>query len=428
MLAPLRRAIAARVRPRVVASARRSRSLRDPEVLKRVRRLDGIDTSRWAVLDVMPREHGRVRGRGRLLDGSPALSTSPLPVVGGSVPPRATAGDQLMAPETVPALEWVDLEDVTVSSDGVVRHGTRLLGPVDVLDAIEVGGRLEGLGIRAHVGRDVLLEEPRRPAVAEAAILVTGVGGSDWYHWVVEQLPRLLLARRLPDEYRDWPLLVPAATLAAPAARAAIDLLRAGRAVVPIPVDGYVRARRLVWIDPPVFGPRDYRTGAWPHPHHAALHAPALTAVRDHVLASLPAGTFDGPRRVLLMDRDAHLERPEAATLRRIAIGHGHTPVDPRDLDLVQQVRLFAGAESLVGPWGNVWANALFARAGASGIVLAPASFSGWSVMANVAAIPGMRQRYLYAPSEATAFHADADPLGIDPDAFDQALRVLEPA
>jgi capsular polysaccharide biosynthesis protein len=61
-----------------------------------------------------------------------------------------------------------------------------------------------------------------------------------------------------------------------------------------------------------------------------------------------------GPRRIYIR-RSSDYARSvlNAAELEALAVSHGFTPVAPETLSFEDQVRLFAGADTVLSPWGS---------------------------------------------------------------------------
>jgi capsular polysaccharide biosynthesis protein len=81
-----------------------------------------------------------------------------------------------------------------------------------------------------------------------------------------------------------------------------------------------------------------------------------------------PAG--EGPKRLFVRRSSGYrklLNEPEIETL---LAGEGFAPVEPGGLSITEQVRLFSGAEIIVGASGAAMANLLWCRAGAQALVL----------------------------------------------------------
>ncbi|OWY04497.1 hypothetical protein [Thioclava sp. IC9] len=85
----------------------------------------------------------------------------------------------------------------------------------------------------------------------------------NWYHWLIEILPAAYLARDLPSDYADYPLLVPAGHADIPVFGKSLALLAEGRKVLAVPHKA-VALDDLLVMDEIVQGPMNLVEGRWP--------------------------------------------------------------------------------------------------------------------------------------------------------------------
>ena len=217
----------------------------------------------------------------------------------------------------------------------------------------------------------VLIDAPAISAEPiEAGILLQAPGGTNYYHWVVEHLSRLLVLE-LAGVPAEVPLLLHASVLAVPQL---VDALRA--------VD--VAGRRVVALDPGV----EYNV-------HRLLVPGALSwaasNLRDHVQLDVgdnlvageavdflrsrlaPAGRPDRGRRRLYVARRARtaafrLVNEEA--VRAVFVDLGFEVVAPETMTFDEQRALFADAAVVAGETGAALTNMLFAPAATTLICL----------------------------------------------------------
>ncbi len=222
---------------------------------------------------------------------------------------------------------------------------------------------------RSHAALARLAGAPIAEAGAAASIL--SLWCDNYYHWLVDALPRLAV---LDAGGGDAPAIV---TPAAPRPFQEQSLRALGIWERRLPYAGpRLRLASLTWpsgLDP--IGFPSARTTAWLRARFVAPHAPGGRPVRLYVRRS--RRTVANPREV-------------AAVLERF----GFEVVEPETLSFAEQVRTFSAAEAIVGCHGAGMANSVFARPGAHVLELFQPGYVNLSTYRLVRAA-GMRYGYL---------------------------------
>jgi hypothetical protein len=174
--------------------------------------------------------------------------------------------------------------------------------------------------------------------------IVSRASHSNYYHWMTECLPRLCVARELPEV----PILLPAGLSAwqreslAAMGVAPARMLELGGACY--------QAERLYF---PSYAGHTGNVSSW-----------ALDAMRQKLCgeARVKAGT-----RLYVARGDAsHRRISNEAEIARALEAHGFVAVEGRHLSFGEQARLFAEAEVIVGAHGAGLTNLMFAPEGAT--------------------------------------------------------------
>ncbi len=95
-------------------------------------------------------------------------------------------------------------------------------------------------------------------------ILIGGAGAFNWYHFVLEVLPKALLAKYLPSQFDRLPLLVPDECRRFPSFSSALEHFSGGRTLQFIQKGQHVGVERLIVFDEPSIGPFNLIAGEWP--------------------------------------------------------------------------------------------------------------------------------------------------------------------
>lgn len=278
----------------------------------------------------------------------------------------------IVAERSLPRLSVLELRSGTVAAD---------LGAV-----ITPGGGLD-LESSPYWGIANWREHPlylrgRLPPVEHVqgtlAVLATRWGGSSYYHFLLDVLPRLEVLRRvLPGEQPDhWYLPRPTRYH-----REILDLAGlAGLPVVDSVPDRAVRADRL--LVPGL-------------PNHDELTPPWIT----HWLRGLLPAQHDSER-----PRWLYVTRGVVPNTRRLVQEpavwpelerRGFVRVDPGELSVREQIDTFAAADVVVGVHGAALTNLLFCRPGVRVLHLMAPTYVKHCFHAILDAIPDSTYRYL---------------------------------
>jgi capsular polysaccharide biosynthesis protein len=210
--------------------------------------------------------------------------------------------------------------------------------------------------------------------------VLAGRGDTNYYHFLVDILPRLGMLEQCPEVGLPERWYVPES----------------------LPFHGELLD--LVGI------PAEQRIDAGAHPHVQAdeLVVPSLITEKNPPwlvawLRSrlLPDGPQDGPRTRIVLTRGPSVNnrsvRNEAA-VRELLAAYGFTAVDPGTLSVSEQIATFAQAELIVGAHGAGMTNIAFASPGARVIELFPAGYLLLDYWWLATSVPGLDYRYLSAP------------------------------
>ncbi|MBS0641270.1 MAG: DUF563 domain-containing protein [Proteobacteria bacterium] len=235
-------------------------------------------------------------------------------------------------------------------------------------------------------------------ALATDKIAIVGFNRSvaTYYHWIIQSLPAIYLpAQRFgPDRCA---LVVPRL---APWQEESLALLGLGQIM-----------RVETSTDMELFFPRVYFSGFLTGRTSFSL-SPCTMAVMDKMAETIEPAT-NSPRRLYVSRTDSANRRlinePE---VERVLSEHDFTVIVPGTLSLRQQIRLFRGAEMIVGPHGSGMANLAFCRPGTKVLELVQSNYAN-SCMNRIAQV---RRLQYHAECFETASIGDihAQPWSVD--------------
>ncbi len=214
--------------------------------------------------------------------------------------------------------------------------------------------------------------------VPGSSLVVGGKAVSGYFHWMTEIVPRLVAARRHP-ELRDLPVVM------RPHDRdfqkETLEWLGVRPSIV---TDDLVRLERAVIPSFPIHGLRNGRYGS-----------ELVPLMREFAIAAPPS---EGPTPSLLYvsREDVHKRRiSNERAVQDMLTSIGFMCVTLDGLSVAAQIRMFAGARTVVAQHGAGLTNIAFARAGTRVIELYPRGFFSPSPFWTFASLAGLRYAML---------------------------------
>lgn len=300
--------------------------------------------------------------------GTPVFPQEPA-IRAANSPADATPSNPLY-----PAIGFRTVSNALVGSNrrvSAVVSGTTLLLPEAVDEGpwnIRVGEPATG-GVLRQDAEHVLVHLRRSTPKLSRGIFVGSWSPHNWFHWTIDTLPSVYLARFLPPEFDDYPILLPDSATTRAAWKEPLELVLGRREVKFLRENHYTAVGDLIWVDSPTC-PGPLQVGV-PSGPRFSVHGTAMKAYRDHILEGL--GLSDAgirqTRRLFLARAEGSYRNYNQDEALTVAADFGFEPVYLEELSFRESVEVMLEASAVIGPHGAGWANALYCQPGTIGIM-----------------------------------------------------------
>lgn len=289
-------------------------------------------------------------------------------------PPRY-AGE---APRTVSVEPWQPPRYVAEIPDATVIGASSVVVTADAEHLLDIASHPAAARFELNKGavgwlRDGIAMTDTTAAAEgdlDAAIDLVGTFSYNYYHWMLEILPRLasLEAAYEPAELDGIPLLVDQSPMLTPQLVETLAAACPGRRVEILPRHRSRRVRRLILPSQLVWLPPDLGHGLEMEAGDTLVAPEAIAFLRERFLPvrSLPATPM---RRIFIM-KEGSTRLSNAADLEPVCEALGLERVRPEGLTFAEQVGIFSEADLIVMEGGAGVANVAFAHPGATVLVL----------------------------------------------------------
>ncbi len=252
---------------------------------------------------------------------------------------------------------------------------------------------------------------PRLTALPQETVSLVADGHGNYYHWMLDVLPRLAALERESLPHRHY--LV---TQEHPFHRQTLDLLD-------IPADA-----RMAVASPEFYSAPKFLVPLAP-----------LGVSRENVrfvcnLLFERTGLADTPftnERIYISRRHANSRRVlNEEELHPLLQKHNFRVCYLEQLSLKEQMLLFRGAETILAPHGAAWTNLIFARPGALALEIVPEGLEdtrsgAYHLYERLAAVAGVGYERIMAQTSRSGLPHAGD-LRLEPETLEKALRRLE--
>ncbi len=225
----------------------------------------------------------------------------------------------------------------------------------------------------------------------ESAIILSSRCDSNWFHWLIETLPRLALVDSLDP---DIPVAISSRLI--DAAKESLSWV-SKRQIIEIDAQKATSIETAYVPGQVIFHPDSLHF--WKDKLFSIFDLELLANFRQGALASL--GPFKrGNDRIFVIRNGSHRNLFGQKIVTQI-LGKllGFKLVDPSALDFPSQVRCFASAKTIVMVGGASMANLIFCHPGTNISVLYPNEARGFDVHEKIGHISGSQVETFYGPS-----------------------------
>ncbi len=260
----------------------------------------------------------------------------------------------------------------------------------------------------------------------EKAILLNGRSAENYFHWLIEYLPRLKSIFECPD-LKDLPLIVSESI--APSMKESLALIAPQSHIIWTHTKKKLMIRELYIPSMHTYHPDSLDI---PFSEGSALSYEHLQFIRDKILSYLPPPS--APNRKIFLKRTAQLGRTilNSKEIEFVAIQAGFEIIDPSQLSFLSQVQLFSEAKLIAGPGGAAFSNLIFCQPHCKIIALVAQQNQNYSMQSNLGhfaqcefiTITGRSKMHRRAASDRYSYmHA---PFSINPQRFKHALNFIQ--
>jgi len=316
---------------------------------------------------------------------------------GTSYGPHHVNGTQLAEPISLPDVNFRVFENARVSatSSSVILNDKKVLIE-RVLDSDQRKFNYAGGQIFLHWSKIAVVRLGSAEKVKKG-IFLGGNGSFNYYHWVVEILPKFQFIHSLPSPYSNYPLLISEDIERISTFKETLGLFMSDCEVIVLKKDRSYVIGNLVYIDSPSNLPFNLRKKERFNISYSHISGDSLKYIRKVALAKINNYTHQDvviTKRIFLCRMNKRRRYNENDVFKCLAV-YGFKKVYMEDLSFEEQVAVIHQAEWIVGPTGAAWTNLIFCQPGAKCLCWMAEEYGEFSAYSTIARLVGADLRYI---------------------------------
>jgi len=243
-------------------------------------------------------------------------------------------------------------------------------------------------------GQRTALVSKRPTDYLDKGIFLGGNGSYNYFHWMIEILPKVQWLQDLDEEYQAFPLLVSEDVNHISSFREALDLLVKDHPLVMLKKNKTYCVDRLVYINAPNNLPFNLRRKEKTKVSDAYIRPVSIKYLRERLIGN-PNNDVRCYKNRVFFARRANQRNYNQDEVFAVFEKKWFRKVFMEDLSLREQIDLMSNAEMIAGPTGAAWTNLIFCSEGTKCLCWMAEEFKEFSGYSNLAHIVGADLRYI---------------------------------
>lgn len=230
----------------------------------------------------------------------------------------------------------------------------------------------------------------------EKGIFLGGNGSFNYYHWMIEILPKLKYIYELDKlGYRDFPLLVSEDVDHITTFRESLNYICKDRPVLKLDKDKAYNVGKLAYINAPNNLPFNLKRNEKMRISDFLTRISSIDFLRDRLRRNADTAPLTNSIKRIFFARHNIRRNYNQSEIFEIFKLQGFQKVFMEDLSLREQISLIANAEMIAGPTGAAWTNLIFCRKGTKCLCWIAEGYGEFSAFSNLAKIVGTNMHYV---------------------------------
>ena len=221
-------------------------------------------------------------------------------------------------------------------------------------------------------------------------IYLSGTYDQNWYHWLIEILPKLFLIKEKIKKYEDYEVVISENIFNSSTHLESLKLFTSINKIITIDPRYLYEAKQVVFIESASISNRARKRMFNHSLMDGNFHSSIVKSYKRYIEKKLIKQKSSNPERIYLyrnQNKRKFNQKEIIGTLKK----YDFEVIDLLKLSFKEQVQLFYDSKIIVGVTGAAWTNITFCQRSAIGLLFCPSSVKWSSAFANLASLSDMK-------------------------------------
>lgn len=220
-------------------------------------------------------------------------------------------------------------------------------------------------------------------------IYISGPYDFNWYHWMIEVLPKLHILNKFLDNYQNYKVIVSERVYKSNNHRKSLSLFTDLENVLTIEQGVEYRVKRLLYIESPSYSDFEMKKHLKVKIQNGNLYNGIISSYINSIKIKIKNNAISKSKYIYLY-RNMNTRKFNQNQVTEVLKKHCFEIIDTSKMDFEDQVATFMNAKIIVGPTGAAWTNIIFAKKGSYGLVFRPNVIGDSSTFPNLSNLSGL--------------------------------------
>ena len=323
---------------------------------------------------------------------------------GNSYSPKDIGGAQRVAHVQLPAVNLYHFENARISvlSSSILLDNKIIIERVAGLEVKRCDYSAGHVRKHSQKSQKSALVRILQTEQLEQGIFFGGNGSFNYYHWMIEILPKMKYLNELDKlGYEGYPLLVSEDVDHIKSFREALNYIVKDRPIVMLNKDKAYFVGKLLYINAPNNLPFNLRRNEKMRTSDYLTRVSSINFLRNRLCPNLDVSTYKNEGGRIFFARRGKKRSYNEQEIYEIFRENGFQKVFIEELSLKEQISLISSAEMIAGPSGASWTNIIFCREGTKCLCWMADGYGDFSTFSNLAMVVGADMRYVTFKTDA---------------------------